>query len=463
MALHTQSLPASTPQSQQPSAYLDRYRLSSGLLTAGRLAILGACVVLAGMFLLLSGENRTAFSPGQLTNAHSLFDNDCSQCHQSVWHSVPDSACQECHEGPVHHDNQAFTPSCAACHLEHRGRDTVLVALGEKFCTNCHADLEDSAKTRPPFVSEIRSFTRGHPEFAVSLAPNNQQDSQDQSLPDSQPTPLRIRLNDTPQLRDPSQIKLNHAVHLQPDLPSPQGFEQLSCESCHRLDPQGAYTRPIAYETHCMRCHTLEFDPRFPKQPVPHAEPATIHTFLVGRFTQYFLDRQKERHEGQETHAESVQQIKKALTSVRRRPDRAHTQAPPKPILQRVQQGVREAERLLFSGLSCRTCHTLQQTPDNALPTLVPTAIPERWLPHSVFDHQAHVHTGRSCESCHTTARTSQETQDILLPGIAVCQECHSASGGVASPCMSCHQYHDRDHSLRAQIVQAAVPHTTAR
>jgi predicted CXXCH cytochrome family protein len=444
MDLHKQSPPASNPQSQPPAAYLARYRLSSGLLTTGRLAVLGACVVLAGMFFLISGENRTAFSPGQLTNAHSLFDNECSQCHQSVWHSVPDSACQECHEGPVHHDNQAFTPSCAACHLEHRGRDTVLVALGEKFCTNCHADLEDSAKTRPPFVSEIRSFTRGHPEFAVSLAPNNQQDHQQdyqqKRQQNGQPTPLRIRLSDTAQLRDPSHIKLNHTVHLQPDLPSPQGFEQLDCESCHRLDQQGAYTLPIRYETHCMRCHTLEFDPRFPKQPVPHAEPATIHTFLVGKFAQYFLDRQKETQgtqeiqstqDTQDTHAESIQQIKKALTSVRRRPDHAYTPALPKPILKRVQRGVQEAERLLFNGLTCRTCHTLQYPPDNNLPTLVPTAIPERWLLHSVFDHQAHVHTGRSCESCHTTARTSQETHEVLLPGITVCQECHSQHLGV--------------------------------
>ncbi len=442
MALNKQSPPPSTLQSQQPVAYLARYRLSSGLLTQGRLAVLGACVLLAGMFLLISGEKRTAFSPGQLSNAHSLFDNECSQCHQSMWHSVPDSACQECHEGPIHHANQAFTPSCASCHLEHRGRDTVLAALGEQFCTNCHADLEDSAKTRPPFVSEIRSFTRGHPEFAVSLPQNGQQDSQQ----NGQPTPLRMRLNDTAQLRDPSHMKLNHAVHLQPDLPSPHGFEQLSCDSCHSIDQQGAYMLPITYETHCMRCHTLEFDPRFPKQPVPHAEPATIHTFLVGKFAQYFLDR------AEETNGEPAQQTGKALTSIRRRPDRRHAQVLPKPITQRVQRGVQEAERLLFSGVTCRTCHTLQHTPDNALATVIPPAIPERWLPHSVFNHQAHVHTGRSCESCHTTARTSQETQDVLLPGIAVCQECHSASGGVAFPCMSCHRYHDRDRSLQAAL-----------
>ena len=36
----------------------------------------------------------------------------------------------------------------------------------------------------------------------------------------------------------------------------------------------------IQYEEHCMRCHRLEFDERFPKQVVPHDEPAVVHTFL---------------------------------------------------------------------------------------------------------------------------------------------------------------------------------------
>lgn len=371
MALHTQPPPPAALQPQQPVAYLARYRLSSGLLTPGRLAVLGACVLLTGMFVLISGERRTAFSPGQLSNAHSLFDNQCSQCHQSVWHSVPDAACQACHQGPIHHANQAFTPSCATCHLEHRGRDTALAASGEHFCTKCHADLEASAKTRPPCVSEIRSFTRGHPEFAVSLLPHGPRDGQQDPQPERQqngpPTPVRMRLHDTAQLRDPSPIKLNHAVHLQPDLPSPYGFEQLRCESCHSIDPQGAYTLPITYETHCLRWHPLEFDPRFPKQPVPHAEPATIHTFLVGKFAEYFLDREKET---QKMDGKSAQQTGKGLPSVRRRPDRRPTQTLPKPIVQRVQRGVREAERLLLSGVTCRTCHTLWHPPDSALPEL---------------------------------------------------------------------------------------------
>lgn len=424
------------PHTPQPVPYLSRYALSAGLVTKGRLSVLGAVIIVAGALALMSSEKRTAFSPGQLTNAHSLFDNDCGTCHQSVWHSIPDRACQSCHAGPVHHANQAFTPGCATCHLEHRGRDTALVALEEKFCTRCHADLTRSAKTVPSFADQIQSFGTDHPEFAISVHTSQQH------------APVRVRLDNTAQLIDMAQVEFNHAIHLEPDLPSPQGFEQLSCSSCHQTDEHGAYMLPIRYEQHCQRCHVLEFDPRFPKQSVPHDEPAVIHTFLVGTFTQYYLDQTPEM-------AESL-----PSAPLRRRPDRPLLQSLPKPLRQRIEWTVQETERLLFRGVTCRTCHQLtrpEKASDASLPTVVPTAIPQRWLPHSQFNHQAHTRTGRSCESCHVNAQTSEETQDVLLPGIAVCQECHSTTGGVNFSCMSCHQYHDRDRPLSA-VSTIALP-----
>ncbi|MGC1200058.1 MAG: hypothetical protein WA879_00785, partial [Candidatus Acidiferrales bacterium] len=44
----------------------------------------------------------------------------------------------------------------------------------------------------------------------------------------------------------------------------------------------------------------------------------------------------------------------------------------------------------------------------------------------------------------HTRARTSQETADVLLPGIATCRECHhSGPEGAEDRCFECHTYHD--------------------
>ena len=281
----------------------------------------------------------------------------------------------------------------------------------------------------PSFADQIQSFGTNHPEFAISV--HNQQ----------QNVPVRVRLDDAAQLLDMAQLEFNHALHLEPDLPSSQGFEQLSCSSCHQTDEQGAYMLPIRYEQHCQRCHALEFDPRFPKLSVPHAEPAAIHTFLVGTFTQYYLDQSPELLESLPP------------APLRRRPDRPLLQSLPKPLRQRIEWSVQDTQHHLFQGATCRTCHQLsrsEKTSDASLPMIVPTAIPQRWLPHSEFNHQAHSHAGRSCDSCHVKAQESEETSDVLLPGIAVCQECHSTTGGVDFSCMSCHQYHDRDRPLSA-------------
>jgi len=79
------------------------------------------------------------------------------------------------------------------------------------------------------------------------------------------------------------------------------------------------------------------------------------------------------------------------------------------------------------------------------LPEIAPSRITTRWLPHAVFEHYAH--SSLTCESCHTKAPSSQETSDILLPGISTCRTCHrDAREKVAAAdnsCALCHQYHD--------------------
>src|SRR5262249_10651956 len=57
-------------------------------------------------------------------------------------------------------------------------------------------------------------------------------------------------------------------------------------------------------------------------------------------------------------------------------------------------------------------------------PAVAPANTTLRWLPHSKFDHEAH--TGFTCTSCHEKALTSTESNDILIPGIAICKTCHA-------------------------------------
>jgi hypothetical protein len=99
---------------------------------------------------------------------------------------VQNQACLSCHDGPIHHANQASTPDCATCHTEHRGRINI-AATSEKSYPECHADLR-TAGAASRYSQHIHNSADGHPEFAV------------------------IREN----RRDPSTIKLNHALHLIP-------------------------------------------------------------------------------------------------------------------------------------------------------------------------------------------------------------------------------------------------------
>jgi hypothetical protein len=407
--------------------YLTKYQLSTSLWTKSRLTLLAVVVLLGGLSAAVAvgktawGKRlETVWAPGRLAMPHRFFQHDCAQCHKTVWHNVVHTACQTCHDGPLHHANQPFTPGCATCHLEHRGGQSTLTAIDEHACTQCHADLHTADRSPLQFAQTIRSFTAGHPEFAVHVR-----------LPD-QPNPSRVRLS--AHASDTAQIKLNHALHLKPDLPGLHGFAQLTCSDCHHLDAQGAYMQPIDYTKHCAACHTLEFDARFPKQTVPHASPKGVHAFLVNTFTQYFLE-----------HLEECEA--RVQQPLRRRPGHPPTREEAQSLKACADGGVSEAEKLLFDDKTCKECHVLQRIPDEPHPVVVAPAIPQRWLPHSVFNHQVHARAGRTCEDCHTQARTSQHTSDVLLPGIETCQQCHTASGGVRLTCVTCHVYHDNQHA----------------
>ena len=89
----------------------------------------------------------------------------------------------------------------------------------------------------------------------------------------------------------------------------------------------------------------------------------------------------------------------------------------------------------------CEFCHILTQ-PGADLPLVAPTAIPARWLPHSVFDHGAH--RSLTCTECHGHATKSTVTADVLLPSVSVCRECHREAGGARAACVECHLYHDK-------------------
>jgi hypothetical protein len=359
--------------------------------------------ILSGVFVIVGlawlGWHAVAgsakpYNAGPLAHAHALLGQKCSACHvsqASYQQSATDQACLGCHDGPIHHADQTFTPFCSNCHVEHQGSFR-LASTADRACTQCHANL---TTTHGPskFVSNIRGFDSSHPEFAV----------------------LRSGYS------DPGTIKFSHRVHLKEDLRGPNGPTQLQCAGCHRPPAVS-----VNYEKHCASCHPLQFDRRF-RESAPHKEPKVVYDFVAAKLTSYIA-----------AHPAEIPLVDE--------PDKRLPSRPPQPPARNaaewIQQRMADAQLLLWRK-SCRECHRLSYPngPD-ALPAVAKTAIAARWLPHAEFDHEAHQMV--QCASCHAKASESRETSDVLIPGVATCQQCHRAGQDAAEArCFECHVYHD--------------------
>ncbi len=371
---------------------------------------------------------QKVYSSGQLSRAHAVFTQQCTLCHiakaGSFTAPVTDKACLACHDAPLHHANQAFTPECATCHVEHKGA-MLLQATADAACTQCHSQLR--TRDGPPhFASSISGFDKKHPEFS----------------------PLRSGMV------DPGGVRLNHYLHLQPNLTGPNNTRvQMTCDDCHRAAdggvwPYEAEMHPVAlndlnpnrphgkayipvpeFAKHCAACHTLQFDKRFGNEQVPHDKPETVHAFLLKRFGEYIA-----------AHPDGVHEVN---PSDRLLPERVRVLRVARNAAEWVQFRVADAEWLLYAK-TCKQCHML--TPTNSpLPEVAKSNLTARWLSHSEFDH--HAHRMMSCTACHTGAPASRETADVLLPGIQTCQQCHRPQGpskeAAEGRCFECHQYHD--------------------
>ncbi len=382
-------------------------------------------------------SDRRVYSAGNLSSAHAVLTKQCSACHVSTMGfytaKVIDQKCIACHDGPVHHATQAFTPTCASCHADHRGTIR-LAATSDANCTQCHANLE-TRESSAVFAKNIDSFERNHPEFAA----------------------LR------PDRRDPGTIQLNHYVHLQPNLLGLNGSRvQMVCTDCHRSAADGggpwpygdsksqasaakalpangpqnessaaafsrAYMAPATYAQTCAACHSLQFDKRL-ADAVPHDKPEVVHSFVVAKLQAYIA-----------AHPADLRVPRDPTRDLPEKPIPADYRllTPPQWVAERTA----EDEQLLWRK-TCKQCHTLTTGEGAPLPKIAPANITVRYMPHAKFDHSQHGLV--DCASCHAAATTSQQSSDLLLPGIATCRSCHHAGPEAAeSRCFECHTYHD--------------------
>ena len=381
--------------------------------------------------------DRRVYSAGSLSPSHAVLTRQCASCHvtqlEVFSQKDPDQKCLACHDGAIHHTTQEFTPTCASCHTEHRGAIR-LAATNDSDCTRCHFSLTTRGDPTK-FARNINSFGGDHPDFAVLRAGHG----------------------------DPGTIQLNHYRHLQPNLLGPNGSRvQMVCTDCHRsaADANGpwpygdsqsqsgaaqiapanaakpeannsavsrAYMAPATYAHTCAACHSLQFDKRLP-DAVPHDTPEVIHPFVVAKLQTYIA-----------SHPGDLRVPRDPSRDLPEKPIPADFRflTPPQWVAERTA----EAEQLLWRK-TCKECHTLVFNEGAALPKVAPSNITARYMPHAQFEHSQHGLV--DCTSCHAAAAKSQQSSDVLLPGIATCRSCHNPGAEAAeSRCFECHTYHD--------------------
>lgn len=255
----------------------------------------------------------------------------------------------------------------------------------------------------------------------------------------------------------------------------------LSCVACHAPDDTGRYIQPVAFNNHCVQCHTLGSRNG---EPVPHGSGIAA-----------YLDRVALKN------AATSKEPPKATSASgpkRRGPGGASgggKEESAKPVtfeseaamLQAIQATASaERDKLVRSiKANCNKCHGLDALIDH----IPDPAIPDRWLPRAGFDH--HAHRFMDCLTCHAQAapgaakgeisggkyhdqdnpqspaylmRWTGRTRDIMVPGLTNCLACHrpahvtTAPGipsipgaprtprdpGAKAACVDCHIYHGK-------------------
>ena len=160
---------------------------------------------------------------------------------------------------------------------------------------------------------------------------------------------------------------------------------------------------------------------------MPHDTPEVIRTFLAQKFQHYIPSHPAELRVTAPNRNLPDQPIPPAV--------RVLTEQ------QWVMLRVAESEELLYRK-TCAQCHALQFVANAPWPIVAKSNITQRWFQHAVFNHDTHKLL--KCVECHAAALTSQETADVLLPGIQTCEKCHRGGRQAAeSRCFECHTYHD--------------------
>jgi len=398
-----------------------------------------------------------AWNPGPVSQSHQPFGSGCLACHTFPFVQVRDVACIACHKTIREHvpaaeltgaQGRKFRDTrCAECHRDHKG--IAMTPRAQEQCAACHRDVRG---VRANATSEkATDFRTEHPEFRVTLI--------DADRPDSI---QRVRLGTpaAPELIERSNLKFNHALHLDPGgvrdpdgkrdpagALTAQGFRTvLRCDDCHKPTEGGALMAPVVMELHCQRCHSLAFEPKVTKRQVPHGDEAAVATMLREFYARLVL-------------GDVPPDVTTPRDLPRMRPGAVLTYDDRQQALKIADAKARLVLRELFETRDvCSTCHKVSRKSSDVGWEVAPVRVADVWMPQALFTHAKHA--TEPCSKCHDVSR-SRDAKDIAMPGIDVCRECHvgvrMVAGKVTSDCATCHKFHaGRDYwhgVLQAQML----------
>src|SRR6185312_5634388 len=110
-----------------------------------------------------------------------------------------------------------------------------------RLCTDCHAQLRSLKKNTT--LANVADFGTDHPDFHLTLLERAEgSGAKDWKAVRASPG--------APKPAEHSGLTFSHAEHLKPKgIKSPQGYEVLSCGSCHQPNSSGRQMLPIRMES----------------------------------------------------------------------------------------------------------------------------------------------------------------------------------------------------------------------
>jgi hypothetical protein len=221
------------------------------------------------------------------------------------------------------------------------------------------------------------------------------------------------------------------------------------------------------YENHCRGCHPLTFDPRLKDLAMPHRlQPGAIKEFLWKTYAAQYLSK-------------NPKLLERSMPSRLPIPGKTDNVAgvDEDTARKRIDAQVADAEKILYQGKqTCGECHHYEEQHGQIKSMrIVPTNVPGFWFKHARFDHTKH--RAVDCRLCHDRAyasnadqspntRASRVSEDLLIPGMTTCLQCHSplrttagaAQGGARFDCTECHRYHGGDSPSHGAGSQELAP-----